>query len=391
MALTDLGIAELWTGRLDEAEQDLEEGVKSARRIHRPLIEIVALGFSALLSLSRSLQLAEERSRQAIELADANGWADQPRVGAAYMALVGITSMRGRLEEAEAWLARAEHVLDVETEPVQAIDLYGSRGLLELARGRHVEAQIAFRTALQLGGHLVMPHWLTSRLQAQLLLAMVRAGETEQAERALDEVNEDVRGAPEMRVALAALRLAQNRPDTAVAVLGPLLDSRMPMAHRHWDIQALLVEATAREALADPTGVSMALERALDLAEPDGLVLAFFLFPAPELLDRHRRSDTAHASLTSEILAMLSGTAPTSGHGDVEPLIEPLTDTEIRVLRYLPTNLRAPEIAAELFVSINTVRTHLRHLYAKLGVNGRTDAVERARQLGLLSPSRGGR
>jgi LuxR family maltose regulon positive regulatory protein len=57
------------------------------------------------------------------------------------------------------------------------------------------------------------------------------------------------------------------------------------------------------------------------------------------------------------------------------------------VLRYLPTNLRAPEIAAELFVSLNTIRTHLRNIYAKLGVHGRTDAVKRARELGLLSPS----
>lgn len=57
------------------------------------------------------------------------------------------------------------------------------------------------------------------------------------------------------------------------------------------------------------------------------------------------------------------------------------------MLRYLPTNLRAPEIAAELFVSLNTIRTHLRNLYSKLGVHSRADAVKRARELGLLSPS----
>ena len=57
------------------------------------------------------------------------------------------------------------------------------------------------------------------------------------------------------------------------------------------------------------------------------------------------------------------------------------------MLRYLPTNLRGPEIAAELFVSPNTIRMHLRHVYGKLGVHSRTDAVNRARELGLLSPS----
>jgi LuxR family maltose regulon positive regulatory protein len=57
------------------------------------------------------------------------------------------------------------------------------------------------------------------------------------------------------------------------------------------------------------------------------------------------------------------------------------------VLRYLPTNLSAPEIADELYVSLNTIRTHMRHLYAKLGVHTRANAVERARALGLLAPS----
>jgi LuxR family transcriptional regulator, maltose regulon positive regulatory protein len=60
---------------------------------------------------------------------------------------------------------------------------------------------------------------------------------------------------------------------------------------------------------------------------------------------------------------------------------------EVRVLRYLPTNLSAGEIARELSVSVNTVRTHMRHIFAKLGAHRRTDVVERARALGLLAPS----
>jgi LuxR family maltose regulon positive regulatory protein len=68
-------------------------------------------------------------------------------------------------------------------------------------------------------------------------------------------------------------------------------------------------------------------------------------------------------------------------------LREPLSESETRVLRYLPTNLSMREIAGELHLSINTIRTHMRHLYAKLGAHTRADAVERARALGLLAPS----
>ena len=68
-------------------------------------------------------------------------------------------------------------------------------------------------------------------------------------------------------------------------------------------------------------------------------------------------------------------------------LDEPLTDSETRVLRYLPSHLTVPEIAAELCVSVNTVSTHTHHLYAKFGVHSRHEAVDRARTLGLLAPS----
>jgi LuxR family maltose regulon positive regulatory protein len=118
-----------------------------------------------------------------------------------------------------------------------------------------------------------------------------------------------------------------------------------------------------------------------------GLLLPFLLHPAPDLLERHSRLRTTHASLISEILNLLAGRTPAVRPEDVEPLGEPLSEAELRVLRYLPTNLRGPEIASELYVSLNTIRAHLRNVYAKLGVHSRAEAVERARELGLLSPS----
>jgi LuxR family transcriptional regulator, maltose regulon positive regulatory protein len=98
------------------------------------------------------------------------------------------------------------------------------------------------------------------------------------------------------------------------------------------------------------------------------------------------RNGSAHASLIADILSLLAGRAPTSPAGPPPPL-EALSSSEIRVLRYLPTNLSASQIGSELYVSDNTVRTHIRHLYAKLGTHSRAEAVACTRALGLLAPS----
>jgi LuxR family maltose regulon positive regulatory protein len=146
-----------------------------------------------------------------------------------------------------------------------------------------------------------------------------------------------------------------------------------------------LLEAIARDALGDSRAAASAVERALDLAEPDGALLWFVLHPAPELLERHARQGTAHAALIADILSLLAGNRPAPPPAG-QPL-EALSDSEVRVLRYLPTNLSGPEIAGELYVSHNTVRTHISHLYAKLGTHTRAETVARARALGLLAPS----
>ncbi len=139
--------------------------------------------------------------------------------------------------------------------------------------------------------------------------------------------------------------------------------------------------------LADAGAARRALERALDLAKPEGLLFPFLIAPAPDLLERHRRLGTAHAVFISEILNVLAGRKPVSRPDEPQHLREPLSQAEARVLRYLPTKLSTPEIADQLYLSVNTVKTHMRHLYDKLGVHRRHEAVEQARALGLLAPS----
>ena len=387
-ALIDLGAAEMWAGRLEAADRHLEQGLEEARRIGRPMLELQALANWAVASSFRSMATADQRAVQAIELARQHGWDETASAAAtAYVALGGVTLWRGRLREVEPWLDRAERVLGHVSQPTAALMLYATRALLESARGRHEEAAAAYRDAEQIERLLVMPHMFATRTQALKLETLVCAGETERVEQAIAEMDEEVRETSQMRVVLAASRLAHDDPEAAVDVLAPILDDSAPAAASVWEIEALLLEAIARDALGDAGAASRALERALDLAEPDGLLLPFLLHPAPDLLERHARLRTNHASLIAEILNLLSGRTPAGRPDDGASLQDPLTDSELRVLRYLPTNLPAPEIAGELFVSLNTIRTHMRNVYAKLGVHSRADAVKRARALGLLSPS----
>jgi DNA-binding CsgD family transcriptional regulator len=143
----------------------------------------------------------------------------------------------------------------------------------------------------------------------------------------------------------------QHHPQDTPAVLAAARDGSVPRARLLWAAALLLLEVIAADAPGDPDAAALAAELA-------------------GLLGEARRPAPAPA-----------GPPPWPG--------EPLTHSETRVLRYLPTHLGTPEIAAELYLSANTVKTHLRHLYRKLGAHNRREAVQRARAIGLLTvPSR---
>jgi LuxR family maltose regulon positive regulatory protein len=397
LALINLGIAEAWAGLLEEAERHLGQGVALARRIGRPFLEFTGLAYLTLVEAARLFARAVERGMQAVELARRHGWTDKPAAAIAYIMLADALAWQGRFEEAEDWVQRAESTVGPDTEPAAAILVYHVRGLLELARGHDRDALAALQAAEQLAKSLTTPHYLIVRVQTLRLYALVRLGETERAEQVLVGFGEHNRDRGEVHIASAALRLAQDDPHGADAALVPVLDGSAPVPRQSWLVHAFVLEAIARDALGDPAAAGRALERALDIAEPDLVLFPFLMYPAPDLLERHARECARHAALIAEILSLLP--AEPAGYGKVASprvrgaveetarLIEPLSQSEIRVLRYLPTNLSAREIARELSVSLNTVRTHMRHLFAKLGVHRRSEAVVRARALGLLAPS----
>jgi LuxR family transcriptional regulator, maltose regulon positive regulatory protein len=306
LALISLGTTEVWVAQFEDAQRHLEQGRVVA--IGRPFLEFSGLAHQAAIEGFRSsYSLAAERSLQAIELARRHGWTDEPAAGIASVILAIVLAWRGRLDEAEPWVQRAERTLRPEAEPTAGLLVCPARGLLELARGHHADALIALRGAERLAGLLAAPHLLVSRARALQLQAMVRLGETEGAERALAELGEQERERGQVRVATAVLRLAQDRPREAISALAPVLDGSAPVTRSSWLAQAFVLEATARDALGDPAAADRALGRALNLVEPDRTLSAFLLHPVPALLEHHARQSTRHAPLISEILDLLPG------------------------------------------------------------------------------------
>jgi LuxR family transcriptional regulator, maltose regulon positive regulatory protein len=387
LALISLGSTEYWTARFPEAMQHLDRGRALAHQIGRPYLEFTGLAYQATAEFFQSFAVAAEHSRQSIELAEQHGWTDDPAASIASTTLGLVLSWQERLDEAEPWVQRAERTLRAEAQPAERMLIAHVRGVLELARGQDAEALAAFRTVEPLAGRLAAPNPLVLGMRALQLQAQVRVGETERAEQALAGFGDHDLDLGELRITLAMLRLTQGHPHAATAALAPVLDGSAPLICPAWLAQAFLLEAIARDALGDPAAAGRALERALDLAEPDGALLPFLLHPMPGLLQRQARYRTAHASLIADILSLLAGRTLAPPPAAPQPPLEPLSDSEIGVLRYLPTNLPASQIARELDVSHNTVRTHMRHLYAKLGTHTRAEAVARARALGLLAPS----
>jgi LuxR family maltose regulon positive regulatory protein len=404
LALVNLGITEYWGGRLAEAGPHLDQGITLARQVGRPYLEFLGLAHLTSIASVRSspYALAEERARQTIELARRHGWTDEPAVGIAYISLAAGLIWRWRLEEAAEWVRRAERTLRAEAEPTSAIAIRYVRALLELARGRDQEVLATFEAAERLSRLLDAPDWPLMRTRALELHALVRLGEFGRAEQDIAELGEPGQASGEICLALAALRIAQDDPHAATVALAPVLSGAAPVPPTTWLAHAWLLEAIARDVLGDPAAARDALRRALETATPDGALTAFLLHPpARELFDRFAPDRGDQAALVAEIRSLLPAESPAGPPAEPKPgphegsrrpadsfrLIDPLSKSEIRVLRYMPTNLSAPEIARELSLSVHTVRTHVRHLFAKLGAHGRTEAVARARALGLLAPS----
>jgi LuxR family maltose regulon positive regulatory protein len=381
----NLGIVEAWSLGSPDSLRHLQEGADLARRIGRPYLEVACLAELAFASKIEPFASSRRRCREAIALAEQHGWGVEPVISPALVNLAGVLIWAGEFDEAERWLGRAARALETDTGPPIRLLLHLGTGMLFAGRQMRRQALSEFRAAEELQAQLAGSHALARLLTNWRLATQARLGQLTEARASLAALDGDLASSGEIGNARAAICLAEGDPAGALAAARGVLDGTAPAIGDVTVVEANLLAAFAHRALGDQRAATAATERALALSEADRLVLPFAMTGALELLEAMPRHETAHTALVTDIVEVIRGSFIAPGDEPPPVQIEPLSPSELRVLRYLPTNLSRPEIARELSISVNTVNTHVRNIYAKLQAQGRSSAVQRAREMRLLS------
>ena len=290
----NLGIVELWAGEGDDAERNLGEALELARRNGRPYVEQGCLAHLAVAAGRRSLTALRELAGEALEILERFGWTSEPIVPLVLALMGSADAWQGRFDDAEPWIARAEEALRPNAEPAKALLVYWSAGHPAAGSGRPRRALAAFagsrpdpfadwcrpiRWASRPAG-TGCRRWCALGWATCPRLGAVLATAASDAER--DHSRRRARRS-------AAIHLAER--DTPGVDRGAAPGSPAPrtVVREVSVINALILDALARDMLGESRVAEDDVERALELAEPDALILPFLVTPARELLERHPR------------------------------------------------------------------------------------------------------
>jgi LuxR family maltose regulon positive regulatory protein len=378
------GTAELWTGRLDEAARVLGAGVSAAatpaeERERADCLSHLALAEALRGRLDRAAELA--RQVTAVGQGDGRPRQEQRPSPAALVALGWVHLERYELREVRSALKQADTALGMSPDRLAGTIACLVAAWDSLAEG-HGEAAAQFVARARSGRSV--PAWLEQRLNMAESQALAAVGDTEAALAAAKRADCD--GSPEAAVTLASVWAAAGNADNARAALAPVLAAREGVPDRA-RLQACLVAARVSYHDSDRARGRRSLGRALRLAEREQVRLPFaverdWIVPA---LWRDPDWGGAQQSLVTLLMPYIRLPAwPDGPDKAMAPAGEPLTERELQVLRHVSSMLTTAEIASELYISSNTVKSHIKHICHKLAASRRGEAVRRARQLQLI-------
>jgi LuxR family maltose regulon positive regulatory protein len=264
------------------------------------------------------------------------------------------------------------------------------------SRGDMVAAEGAIRSVEKVAERSYVPPWVTDQLAAWQARIWLALGKQEAASDWAEAQDLEIAGdLPYLRelehVTLARILIAQGRLDEATRRLQRLLEAAGARGQASREIELLNLQALVLHAGGETVQAIDPLNRALALAEPSGFVQIFVDEgqPMARLLYEAVARGLVPAYARRLLAAFPASDVDQPGRPDTEPaqadLIEPLSDRELEVLQLIAGGLTNREIASRLFLSLNTVKGHSRNIYGKLGVHSRTQAVARARSLGILT------
>ncbi len=363
LALMHLGITEFGAGSPAAAADALDAAAALAVDVRRERVMLECIGRSAAIELLWGrLSRAEAAATSAISLAEPAGWERTAAAAWAYATLAAVHWLRDEPVEAER---RAD---------AAAASAYAAADVPASHAARMIRAHLAAARGDQARARAMLHPVLAALPTSGLLLHRWR----DALGPAPWEADRDHEGTDPL--VAAAARLSGGDALSALRRAEAVLASE-PDLHPTRRVHAWLVAAVAQQAMGDLRAASEAVERALEVAAPEDLRRPFADGGAAvrNLLQRHATLPTVHPVVVAELIDGLERvSAPPAG------LLEPLSSREREVLRLMPTLLPNTEIAGELFVSVNTVKTHVKSIYRKLEVSSRREAVARARQLHLL-------
>lgn len=374
VALNNLGTAELWCGDLRRAAEHLTAAVEQGAD-GPTLPHLNAAAHLALWHCERGeLTAAEAAARDVAGTADRLGWTTTPQAVGAHLAMARVLLDRDELTDLDQWLQRVADVEAIAPEPhiqlASALVLAARRDAV--GDGEH--ALTALRATYERLEPWTPPRGLAEQRMLVEAGLRMRLGDPAGARRLVDAFGRPRTDAG--AVSLARVQVLLGEVPTLPAV--PDADPRTRVGRG-------VVEALVAARGGDVERGLERLEEALQAAAP-GRMRRPFLVDAAELrtlLLRRIERGSAVPAFALDLVQRMSGTA-VDELAARRAVIEPLTKREQTILRYLASSLSNTEIANELYVSINTVKTHQRTVYRKLGAEGRRDAVRRARALRLL-------
>ncbi|MFF3515364.1 LuxR C-terminal-related transcriptional regulator [Streptomyces sp. NPDC002573] len=382
LLLSDLGSAQLWAGRLEAARSALSAAALVDDGPQTAHLRQECLGGLALIDFLHGRQgHAETHAGEAVAEAERAGLPPAARAGVAQLVLAAVAIERDDLAAARTHLDHAAAAAP--REPLVTAGLALLRSRLLLARGR---SRAALRLVAALGppSATVEPSpWLQERVALAMAAAHLAEGRAEVASRVLEGALGERGGGAETLVAAVRAHLAAGDDEAAQLLLARLHVGRGEGPGI--TVRVLLARAQAADARGDDAEAHRLVARALTVARPERLRRPFL--ECGTWLRRLARRRTALAQGHEWLGAGPMGPAPVRDaleDGVPAPVTEALSEREHEVLQRLAQLMSTEEIAADLYLSVNTVKTHLKSLYRKLAVTRRGEAVRRARELDLL-------